>query len=113
MPKPTEESQSHLPERQSHLPESQPSKTAVKTEDESDNLKVSETSKEAPRRLSTENINHSAPLTEKDTVDKATKISIDTTDSKTEAVHVASDKPEENGNKEIYAQHFKIRQILY
>ncbi|XP_032456820.1 ralA-binding protein 1 isoform X1 [Nasonia vitripennis] len=110
VPKPTEESQSHVPERQPHLqekqpqlqerqsqlPESQPTKIAIKTEDESDRLKVSETSKEAPRRLSTENINHSAPLAEKYIVDKVSKISTDTTDSKTEAVHVASNKPEEN-----------------
>ena len=95
--KPTEESQPQLPDS------SQMNKVvvAVAANDEnSDRLKVSEASTDAARRSSAEtNSSHPAPsLTEKDTIDKSAKLSTDTTDSKTESVHVAAEKPEEKGS---------------
>lgn len=86
-----------IEESHSQLPDSQLSKATV-AEDENDRLKVFETSKEGARRASTENSSsNSLSLTEKDTVDKSTKVSTDTTDSKTEPSLVTAEKPEEQG----------------
>jgi uncharacterized protein YdcH (DUF465 family) len=84
-------------ESQLHLPDSQVNKVIANTEDENDRLKGVEMSKEDVSRKPIENVNNnSAPLIEKDTVDKIVKKSTDTVDTKIETSYVTT-KSEESG----------------